>query len=141
MPWNAAVVVPRWCLETVATPGNGFTGRETSGHSMRMECILKTLSRVKCPSCGQAFDTSKPDSGNFELQGRSGSKAIIRCDDCGNGMLVGLMGRAKAIPDSEWADHQTYMWDNFDSPEAKARSAARIDEIVGRINQESTPPD
>lgn len=45
-------------------------------------------------------------------------------------MLVGLMGKAEPIPADRWAEHQKWMWDEFDSPEAQARERARIDEIT-----------
>ncbi|MDQ2911374.1 MAG: hypothetical protein M3R39_10250 [Actinomycetota bacterium] len=88
------------------------------------------MTRVTCPHCGQRFKSSKPESGNFELQGRSGGKAIIKCEDCGNGMLVGLIGKAQPIPAEAWAKHQAYMWEEFDSPEAQARTAAEVEEAV-----------
>jgi hypothetical protein len=60
---------------------------------------------VTCPHCGQWFKTSKPESGNFELQGGSGGKTIIKCGECGNGMVVGLMGKATPIAPEAWAQH------------------------------------
>lgn len=94
------------------------------------------MKRVTCPHCGQRFRTSNHDSGNFELQGRSGGRAIIKCEECGNGMLVGLVGRAKPISAQAWAQHQAYMWKEFDSPEARARHAADVEERMRRIDEE-----
>jgi hypothetical protein len=90
------------------------------------------MARVTCPHCGQEFKSNKPESGNFEIQGRSGGKAVIKCQDCGHGMLVGLTGKAQPIPADRWAEHQKRMWEEFDSPEAQARERARIDEITER---------
>jgi predicted metal-binding protein len=90
------------------------------------------MARVTCPHCGQRFKSSKPESGNFDLQGRSGGKAIIKCGDCGNGMLVGLIGKATPIPAEAWAEHQASMWEHFDSPEAPARHTDEVDEVIRR---------
>lgn len=85
------------------------------------------MTSVTCPHCGQRFVTHRQESGNFSLQGRSGGKAIIKCEDCGNGMLVGLIGRAKPIPAEKWSAHQAYMWEQFDSPEAETRLADELE--------------
>jgi phage/plasmid primase-like uncharacterized protein len=89
------------------------------------------MKRVACPHCGQQFKTSDPDSGRFEFQGRASGKVIIKCGQCGNGMLVGLFGRPKAIDATSWEQHQIYMWDHFDSPEAQERFRA---ETSARLN-------
>jgi hypothetical protein len=97
------------------------------------------MPRVTCPHCGQRFKTHKPDSGDFKLQGRSGGKAVIKCGVCGNGMLVGVFGKAIPIPADRWAEHQAYMWEHFDSPEAQERMSAEIEESISRIDEEYGP--
>jgi hypothetical protein len=94
--------------------------------------------RVTCPHCGQRFVSSDSESGTFELQGRVGSKAIIKCGDCGNGMLVGVFSKAKPIPEQAWIEHQSYIWEQFDSPEAKRRSAEDLNEILSSNSRPET---
>jgi hypothetical protein len=91
---------------------------------------------VTCPHCGQRFKSNKPETGNFELQGRSGAKAIIKCGECGNGMLVGVLAKARPIPAETWAKHQAYMWEQFDSPEARERHATETEERLRRVRDQ-----
>jgi hypothetical protein len=51
-------------------------------------------------------------------------------------MLVGLLGKAKPIPAEAWTEHQAFMWEHFDSPEAQAHQSAEVEEALRRVEQE-----
>ena len=67
-----------------------------------------------------------------------GGKSIIKCGGCGNGMLKGMFGKPRPIPADVWAKHQAYMWEHFDSPEARARSMQETEEILRRVREEGS---
>lgn len=93
----------------------------------------------RCPWCDQHGRTETGDDAALQLQGRSGRRAIARCNNCGNGMLVPLLGGTRRVDPEAWSHHQSVMSERFDSPEAKNRRAAEIDEALRRIDEEASP--
>jgi hypothetical protein len=39
---------------------------------------------------------------------------------CGNGMVVGLIGKATLVRSDAWTQHQASIWEHSDSPDAEA---------------------
>lgn len=57
---------------------------------------------IKCPVCRNEGKAAKEGEGAFEMKGRYRGKAVVKCNKCGKGLLVGLfsgtlLGKPKII--------------------------------------------
>lgn len=76
--------------------------------------------KVLCPSCGQRFNTSEPQSGDFELRGRYENTPVVKCLKCGQLAFLRLLRRRADPVPADVATHLKREWAAWTSPYATA---------------------
>lgn len=56
---------------------------------------------MKCPNCG-AYGAAS-DEEVFEVRGQVEGRPVRKCRNCGEGLMIGRLGRARLIPDEIWS--------------------------------------